>query len=41
LGVDAPGQQGAKTKAYLDISSFRTSSRTECIGFQKRNVIFE
>jgi hypothetical protein len=34
LGVEAPGQQGAKKKEYLVISSFRTGSRKGCIGVQ-------
>jgi hypothetical protein len=34
LGVEALGRQGAKTQEYLDIPSFRTGSRTGCIGVQ-------
>jgi hypothetical protein len=32
FGVDLPGRQGAKTQEHLDIPSFRTGSRTGCIG---------
>jgi hypothetical protein len=34
LGIEAPGRQGAKTQAYVDMPSFRTGSRTGCIGVQ-------
>ena len=34
MGVEAPGRQGVKLQEYLDIPSFRTGSRTGCIGVQ-------
>jgi hypothetical protein len=34
LGVEPLDRQGAKTQEYLYIPSFRTGSRTGCIGVQ-------